>query len=509
MYASSLLFLIILTFIAFIPVYKLYQYRDYSTFTPLRNTVSVVFVWSALTTFKFIVTDDLPTLGYYIHLVSFAVVLLIAMNFYNTIMQFIGKPLSRLTKMIGYLYLALFSVLLLLNDVFHLLIVEGSERIEGLTDVLGVNVTPLFYVHVLIAYLLLIVPIAVLLVYLRTRKKKDLYKVPFRFFLGGLLIGLISNYIHLFVYTFYVDPTLVVIVLFAYSLFHLIYKRDMGFILMSESRKTLIENMREMYIVTDEEGLVIDCSSELKNRFLIDRYAHVDSILKALQEKAMLYESINTVKDKSQPIPYLYTIRKPLKLDKTGLRGSLYLFYDETRLIKMMEKLEYLQAHDSMTGLYNRNYFEQQLAFLQEKYDKAVVLIADVNGLKLFNDHFGHKEGDRLILRFTDILNATTRNLDDTFLMRIGGDEFLVFMGNASEADANALKDAIKAASYHEDPLKAISTSIGFAVREKGENLETTFLRADHALYTIKRKTSKAYREAFMEAYRNQYESEQ
>lgn len=101
MYALTLLFLMVLTILSFVPVLKLNQHRNYETFTPLRHTVSVVFLWAALTTVKFIIADYYPGLGYYMHLISYAVVLLIAMNFYHTIMRFIGRPLSTITRFIG------------------------------------------------------------------------------------------------------------------------------------------------------------------------------------------------------------------------------------------------------------------------------------------------------------------------------------------------------------------------------------------------------------------------
>lgn len=62
------------------------------------------------------------------------------------------------------------------------------------------------------------------------------------------------------------------------------------------------------------------------------------------------------------------------------------------------EKIRYLTFHDSLTGIYNRAYFENEL----EKYDNfrylpISIIIGDINGLKLVNDAFGHDEGDRLL----------------------------------------------------------------------------------------------------------------
>src|SRR3972149_10061238 len=61
---------------------------------------------------------------------------------------------------------------------------------------------------------------------------------------------------------------------------------------------------------------------------------------------------------------------------------------------KMEERLSYMSFHDSLTNLYNRAYFEEELKRLDTKRQLPLsVIVGDINGLKLINDAFGHKEG--------------------------------------------------------------------------------------------------------------------
>ena len=73
---------------------------------------------------------------------------------------------------------------------------------------------------------------------------------------------------------------------------------------------------------------------------------------------------------------------------------------DVTERRRAEEKIRYLSHFDKLTGLYNRSFFEEEVKRLDKKeYLPISIIIGDVNGLKLVNDAFGHREGDRLLLR--------------------------------------------------------------------------------------------------------------
>ncbi len=72
-------------------------------------------------------------------------------------------------------------------------------------------------------------------------------------------------------------------------------------------------------------------------------------------------------------------------------------FTDITERKQMEEKLFYYSMRDSLTGLYNRAYFEEELRRLNDgRYLPLAIIVCDVDGLKLYNDSFGHQMGDVL-----------------------------------------------------------------------------------------------------------------
>ncbi len=77
--------------------------------------------------------------------------------------------------------------------------------------------------------------------------------------------------------------------------------------------------------------------------------------------------------------------------------GVVLVFRDISDKKEQRERIEYLSYHDSLTGLRNRRYFEEELARLDSQVNLPLsIIMADVNALKLTNDIFGHASGDKL-----------------------------------------------------------------------------------------------------------------
>jgi len=108
-------------------------------------------------------------------------------------------------------------------------------------------------------------------------------------------------------------------------------------------------------------------------------------------------------------------------------------------------KLQYVSSHDSLTGLYNRSFFEaaRERITAGRKYPISVV-VADLDGLKSVNDTHGHEAGDLLIKSAANILSSVFRSED--VVARIGGDEFAILLSESDERVTSALLERIREA---------------------------------------------------------------
>lgn len=114
-----------------------------------------------------------------------------------------------------------------------------------------------------------------------------------------------------------------------------------------------------------------------------------------------------------------------------------------TELHNHMKDIEYLSYHDQLTGLRNRRYSDEILKrFEKDKSYPLSIVVADVNGLKLINDAFGHEKGDLLLNNFATVLKQSGINID--YIARVGGDEFTIYLPHTEKKEANILVSKMK-----------------------------------------------------------------
>ena len=166
---------------------------------------------------------------------------------------------------------------------------------------------------------------------------------------------------------------------------------------------------------------------------------------------------------------------------------------------KMEEKLVFLSMRDSLTGLYNRAYFEEELQRLSDgRYSPIAIIVCDVDGLKLYNDSFGHVLGDRLIRTAAEILSQTFRSGD--VVARIGGDEFAILLPRVSRETVDNSLERLHAAianinASNEEFLLSLSTGMSIS-HSKNVNLVRLFSEADNNMYREKIQSSQKTRNA-------------
>jgi diguanylate cyclase (GGDEF)-like protein len=102
------------------------------------------------------------------------------------------------------------------------------------------------------------------------------------------------------------------------------------------------------------------------------------------------------------------------------------------------EKVAYLNTHDSLTGLYNRSYFQEEITRLERgRRFPVTVLMADIDNLKQVNETRGFLSGDQLIRNAADVLASCFRVED--VVARIGGDEFGVLLPEIASVSIEAI----------------------------------------------------------------------
>jgi diguanylate cyclase (GGDEF)-like protein/PAS domain S-box-containing protein len=160
---------------------------------------------------------------------------------------------------------------------------------------------------------------------------------------------------------------------------------------------------------------------------------------------------------------------------------------DITERKKAEEKLKYLSFHDRLTGLYNRSYIEEEIARLDKKRQLPLSLaMGDVNALKLINDAFDYKEGDRLLVKIAKILKKCSQEED--ILARWGGDEFVILLPKTTEEDAIKLVERVREACERTTDQKIpASISIGVSTKtRKAQNIQDIIKEAEDRMYQRK-----------------------
>ncbi|MFA6735879.1 MAG: diguanylate cyclase [Saccharofermentanales bacterium] len=179
-------------------------------------------------------------------------------------------------------------------------------------------------------------------------------------------------------------------------------------------------------------------------------------------------------------------------LDNEFIEGIILNYHDISLRKKQEEKILYLSYHDSLTGLYNRSFYEEEKKRLDtEEQLPFSVIMGDVNGLKLTNDSYGHVEGDRLLIEISRILGECCREED--IIARIGGDEFCILMPRTDLETAESICGKISEAckncqSDHESKSKIYpSISLGYASKtDIKQSIDDVLKSAEDLMYRKK-----------------------
>ncbi len=200
---------------------------------------------------------------------------------------------------------------------------------------------------------------------------------------------------------------------------------------------------------------------------------------------ALLIISIHDEKGNISGYLTIENVGEEFKEDKL-LKPLSFFISDFIYKAELLERLSKLSFRDNLTGLKNRHSYKETIDRYEEHPPKGLgVGYADINGLKIVNDTFGHTKGDEIIVRMGNLLVSEFG--DDVY--RIGGDEFVILQeGNDVTKFENQIS-SLKKAIDKDDLLKA---SIGFSWNQQPDSVTKQIEEADGNMYKDKqnRKTT-------------------
>jgi PAS domain S-box-containing protein len=259
--------------------------------------------------------------------------------------------------------------------------------------------------------------------------------------------------------------------------------------------------------------------ADLLGRPFLD-FVHPDDRKSTDEEAAAISEGVGTVQfrnryfDKDGEVHWIEWASQPLPEE-----SMIYAVARDVTDRKMLEQeLQRLSHHDSLTGLFNRRRFEEelrrQLAYTRRYGSGGALLVIDIDRFKEINDSLGHAGGDRALCQVAALLRNNLRASDvvarnprrpttsdsrpaapdpEAVLARLGGDEFVVLLPEAEEEDARATAERL-AATVRDSTLNVdgqavkLEISVGVALFDEcGRPGEIDLLAAaDRAMYLVK-----------------------
>jgi len=168
---------------------------------------------------------------------------------------------------------------------------------------------------------------------------------------------------------------------------------------------------------------------------------------------------------------------------------------------KKETNIRYISFHDQLTGLYNRHFLEEEMKRLDTQRQLPIsIIMADINGLKLVNDTYGHSTGDEMIKTAANILERVCRKED--IIARWGGDEFVILSPQTTEKTALEICKRIHD-KYSKTYVKdvPISISSGTASKNHTDNdLKEVLKEAEDNMYKKKLTESRSGKSGVLKA---------
>jgi len=496
----SMLFLIMIAAVSFIPVIKMNGVRDDSKYKCLRYLINSVFAWTILIFLERIVAN--MQVVYYLHMFGFPLKFLLASLMVCTIANYIEIKFPKWLFVIFGLGFLAEIIAVFFNQKTNLILVLTSTSLSDLDMLYSAAKGWFFIVHLVVLYTMLILSIAYLFYYFYKHREVRHYK-SISITMGiSVFIVLAFNLVQLLLVQVSLDLTYISLVIVSYALYQVIFNKDMIYNLKVSGRGEILSNMREIYIITDEHRNVVDVSLLLMEKYHLSKEDYIgknfDVLLEELQKHVVIYLDYDIDEKEISEKDHYHLREKKFKLRGFKEYGYMILLYDETQVYRLLRELNHLSYYDYMTGLHNRNYMEHKLESITHTNNIGVVSL-DINGLKTNNDYLGHERGDYLLKQLAMNMKTVMENIKNHYMARIGGDEFLIVLEDTNLDLLQQIKENILKLCENEDISKLISVSVGIAFSKDDMNIYKLIREADEDMYKMKQNVSEDYSLAIVE----------
>jgi diguanylate cyclase (GGDEF)-like protein/PAS domain S-box-containing protein len=423
-----------------------------------------------------------------------------------------GKWLTK-PRLIFFFSVPLVTQLIIATNSFHhlFLVSVGFSRDGNLMGIDSVVYGPLFWVHTVYSYLLVLV--GIFLTAQMAVRSFRIYKRQALLMIFGIIPPLLTSVIDAFLLIPGLKHPLSPI---GFAVMGLLFAVAMFWQKMLEivpvARDTVIESMSDAMIVLDSHDKVVDINPAARQFLLLETTQIIGLPIKDVFRpwSELLFQSGTDSFSESEIClgskgnEKFYDLRiSPLLIQKKKLGGRIIILRDITQRkqseiqLKALQEQCYEQSiHDPLTGLYNRRFFSESIlreAGKAAREQKPIsIAIIDIDYFKQVNDSYGHEAGDMALIHLAGIFSKLTRVGD--YVFRYGGEEFLIMMPETSLTAATQIAERCRqhvenSILNYTDSQISMTISIGVACLLPGElGYETAVKAADAALYRAKEK---------------------
>lgn len=262
--------------------------------------------------------------------------------------------------------------------------------------------------------------------------------------------------------------------------------RNFNYLSFNQFHQNSMKAFYDIEIKINDNYLSCIKDEEMRNRI----HSSLNKVLKGEQIVATV--EIETTKNK-----YYEETYTPI-IDKEYIKGITIISYEVTERKNYESSILFLSYHDYLTGLGNRRLYQQKMNELNETSKFPVSFImADINGLKLMNDAFGHEAGDELLVISALLMKKYFAKYGE--VCRIGGDEFVIVMPNTDEQKTSQLiEDIIKELTHTNINGVSVSISFGFCIANEPNQMNHAIKTAEEKMYAHKLSSMAATRNALI-----------